>query len=76
MAVVWYRCGKFHYSLADGKSFPSLSDFSRSIHRWNTDKRADEPMRALIVESGNSLRKKQDFYRRICKNRRDLFIPS
>lgn len=32
---------------------------SRSIHRWNADKRADEPVRALIVKSGNSSRREK-----------------
>lgn len=59
--VGWYLRGKFHYSPLDGKSFPSLRNSARSIHRWNADKRADEPVRALIAESGNSSRKKEDF---------------
>lgn len=43
---------------------------SRSIHRWNADKRADEPVRALIVESGNSSRReKRSLQTFICKNK-------
>lgn len=49
---------------------------SRSIHRWNADKRADEPVRALIVESGNSSRrgKKKGLCRRLFV-KINVFVP-